>query len=62
MIDAANRHALPVITAYRQFVREGCLMSYGPDVNNVFERSASYVDRILKKGPGPWKPSLPGGA
>ena len=48
MIDAANRHALPVIAAYRQFAREGCLISYGPDTNDVFERSAAYIDRILK--------------
>ena len=48
MIEAANRHALPAITAYRQFVREGCLLSYGPDTNDVFERSAAYVDRVLK--------------
>jgi putative ABC transport system substrate-binding protein len=48
MIEAANRYVLPAITAYRQFVREGCLLSYGPDTNDVFERSAAYVDRVLK--------------
>jgi ABC-type uncharacterized transport system substrate-binding protein len=48
MIEAANRYTLPVIAAYRQFVREGCLLSYGPDANDVFERSAAYVDRVLK--------------
>jgi putative ABC transport system substrate-binding protein len=48
MIEAANRRALPAITVYRQFVREGCLLSYGPETNDVFERSAAYVDRILK--------------
>jgi putative tryptophan/tyrosine transport system substrate-binding protein len=30
------------------FVRAGALMSYAPNVNAIFRRSASYVDRILK--------------
>jgi putative tryptophan/tyrosine transport system substrate-binding protein len=39
---------LPAVYAYRTYVAEGALMSYGPDVYDVFRRSASYVDRILK--------------
>ena len=27
---------------------EGGLISYGVDLNNLFERAASYIDRILK--------------
>ncbi len=45
-LAAANR--LPGISVYRQFVVEGGLMSYGPDVPDIFRRSAGYVDRILK--------------
>jgi len=45
-LAAANR--LPGISVYRQFVAEGGLMSYGPDVPDIFRRSAGYVDRILK--------------
>ena len=48
VLDAARRHALPAISAYRQFTIEGGLVSYGPDTKDIFERSASYVDRILK--------------
>src|SRR5262245_53715391 len=32
----------------RPFVASGGLMSYGPDVEDIFSRSADYVDRILK--------------
>jgi putative ABC transport system substrate-binding protein len=48
ILEAANRHRLPAISAYRQFAIEGGLMSYGPDTADIFERSAAYVDRILK--------------
>jgi putative ABC transport system substrate-binding protein len=32
----------------RAFVGDGGLMSYAPDISNIFGRSASYIDRILK--------------
>jgi len=48
ILKAANEHRVPVISPYRQFVIEGSLMSYGPDTADIFRRSASYVDRILK--------------
>jgi ABC-type uncharacterized transport system substrate-binding protein len=44
----AERHRLPVIYGFRQFVTEGALMSYGPDTADIVRRSATYVDRILK--------------
>ena len=48
ILEAARRHALPAISAYRQFTIDGGLVSYGPDTQDAFERSAGYVDRILK--------------
>jgi len=48
VIEAARRHALPAISAYRQFALEGGLVSYGPDTTDIFARSAGYVDRIFK--------------
>ena len=48
IIELAARHRLPAVYAYRSFVAEGGLMSYGPDVSDIFRRTASYVDRILK--------------
>jgi putative tryptophan/tyrosine transport system substrate-binding protein len=44
----AERHRLPAIYGFRQFVTEGALMSYGPDSADIVRRSAAYVDRILK--------------
>jgi len=48
IVHAAARHRIPAIYSYRQFVKEGGLMSYAPDTPDVFRRSAWYVDRILK--------------
>jgi putative ABC transport system substrate-binding protein len=43
-----ERHRLPAIYGFRQFVTEGALISYGPDTADIARRSAGYVDRILK--------------
>jgi putative ABC transport system substrate-binding protein len=50
-LKAADQYRVPVISPYRQFVIEGSLMSYGPDTADIFRRSASYVDRVLKGEP-----------
>jgi putative ABC transport system substrate-binding protein len=47
------QYKLPTLSAYRQFAEEGALMSYGPDSEEIFQRSASYIDRILKGGEAP---------
>jgi ABC-type uncharacterized transport system substrate-binding protein len=44
----AGQNRLPAISVYRPFVMEGGLMAYGPDTADVFRRSATYVDRVLK--------------
>ena len=44
----SQRYRLPAIFAFRRYVTEGALMSYGPDAVDIVRRSASYVDRILK--------------
>ena len=46
--SSALQYRLPTISVFRNYVDEGGLMSYGPDINDIFRRSASYVDRILK--------------
>jgi putative ABC transport system substrate-binding protein len=48
IMKAADKVRLPVISPYRQFVIEGSLMSYGPDTVDIFRRSSSYVNRVLK--------------
>ena len=48
LIRLAQEHRLPAVYAYRTYVPQGALMSYGPDVYDLFRRSASYVDRILQ--------------
>jgi putative tryptophan/tyrosine transport system substrate-binding protein len=50
IIKLATQHRLPAIYAYRQEASEGGLISYGPDMRDLYRRSASYVDRILKGG------------
>jgi putative ABC transport system substrate-binding protein len=48
VFDYAATHRLPAIYEYDPLVREGGLMSYGPDLKESFERAASMVDRIFK--------------
>ena len=48
VFDYAATHRLPAIYEYDPLVREGGLMSYGPDLKESFERAASMADRILK--------------
>jgi putative ABC transport system substrate-binding protein len=39
---------LPAIAMFRQFPKAGGLMSYGPNLFELFRRAAAYVDKILK--------------
>src|SRR5256884_491721 len=48
IVRSTAQHRLPAIYSYRQLIKEGGLMSYGPETSDIFRRSASYVDRILK--------------
>ena len=48
ILHSAEQHRVPLIAPYRQFAVDGGLMSYGPDTADIFRRSSSYVDRILK--------------
>jgi putative ABC transport system substrate-binding protein len=48
IIALAARHQLPAVYAFRYFVAEGGLVSYGADPADQSQRAADYVDRILK--------------
>ena len=48
LVDLAARHRLPTMFPFRSYVDAGGLMSYGPNVADLFRRAATYVDKILK--------------
>jgi putative ABC transport system substrate-binding protein len=50
IVTLAARHRLPAIYPFRYFAASGGLVSDGVDGTDLFRRSASYVDRILKGG------------
>lgn len=45
---AAARHKLPAVYAFRYFTAEGGLASYGTDVEDLYRRASTYVDRVLR--------------
>jgi len=48
IVELAGKHRLPAIYFEKEFVDEGGLMSYGADYDDLFRRSAHYIDKILK--------------
>jgi putative tryptophan/tyrosine transport system substrate-binding protein len=48
IIDFAVRHRLPSIYPYRVFALGGGLISYGPDIEDLYRRAAAYADRLLR--------------
>jgi len=52
VIALATARRLPGVSVYREFASAGGLMTYGPDLTDIFRQAAGYVDRILK-GAGP---------
>jgi putative tryptophan/tyrosine transport system substrate-binding protein len=48
IISLAARNNVPAVYIVRAYVRDGGLLSYGPDIVDIFRRSATYVDRILR--------------
>ncbi len=48
LVDLAAKNRLPAVYSSREYVDAGGLMSYGPDLADLFRRAATYVDKILK--------------
>jgi putative ABC transport system substrate-binding protein len=46
--DHATKHRMPTVCELREFTSEGCLISYGPSLRSMAQRTAVYIDRILK--------------
>ena len=50
IVKLVQSTGLPATYEGRILVEHGGLMSYGPNLNEIYRRAASYVDRILKGG------------
>jgi putative ABC transport system substrate-binding protein len=48
LVEGARNSRVPMMCYGRPNLEAGCLMSYSPDVTDLFRRAATYVDRILK--------------
>jgi putative ABC transport system substrate-binding protein len=48
LVAAALNHRLPSMFAFRQWVDEGGLMSYGASLTDMGRLAADYIDRIAK--------------
>jgi len=48
LVRLAAQYNLPTIYEHRAFPQVGGLMSYGPDIHDIFRRVAGYVDKIFK--------------
>jgi len=48
LAELALKHKLPTIFGSREHVEAGGLLSYSPDRADLYRRTASYVDKILK--------------
>ncbi len=48
IVEYAAKERLPAMYEISQFADAGGLMSYGPDIDELVRRAATYVDKILK--------------
>ena len=48
LVALSARYAIPAIYQWRQFAEAGGLISYGPNLANIYRQSAVYAGRILK--------------
>jgi len=47
-VRLAAKKRLPAVYGLKEYVDVGGLMAYGPNVQDLFRRAATYVDKILK--------------
>jgi putative ABC transport system substrate-binding protein len=46
--DFATKNRMPTMSGLREYVNDGGLLSYGPNLADLYRRAAGYVDKILK--------------
>ena len=48
ILEFVSKERMPLVTGWGPWVRAGGLLSYGPDLDALMKRAASFVDKILK--------------
>src|SRR5262245_50496718 len=48
IVELAVKSRLPATYTRPEYVEDGGLMTYGPSINDLYRRAATYVDKILK--------------
>jgi putative tryptophan/tyrosine transport system substrate-binding protein len=48
IVDFAATHRLPLVSAWGRWAEAGALLTYGPNINDVVFRAATYVAKILR--------------
>jgi ABC-type uncharacterized transport system substrate-binding protein len=48
IVSLASKAALPLFSIYSDYADDGGLMAYGPSLQAIYWRGATYVDRILR--------------
>jgi ABC-type uncharacterized transport system substrate-binding protein len=48
MVESAARHGLPLVCGFQEMTQAGCLFSYSVSLKDMWYRSATFVDKILK--------------
>jgi ABC-type uncharacterized transport system substrate-binding protein len=48
IISLAARNNVPVVYQAPSYARDGALLCYGANTQDIYRRAASYVDRILR--------------
>jgi putative tryptophan/tyrosine transport system substrate-binding protein len=48
ILGLAAKHALPMVSIYKDFAKSGGLIAYGPNLDIVYRRAAHFVDKLIK--------------